>query len=153
MVVVNAAPDVAAGEQAQRGAQGKEGGLIGGQEQDGGDHAQRPRQEGGVFPPPLPPDQFAQQSEGQKAQAGADQPQRVDDVHPLRAQESRRAGVHRRLRQHESQEAQGEADGLVPLLPVQSPNIAIIAMFLLRHLCSTSPVVKGMHACPRQAWR
>ena len=55
VVVVNAAPDVAAGEQAQRGAQGKEGGLIGGQEQDGGDHAQRPRQEGGVFPPPPPP--------------------------------------------------------------------------------------------------
>ena len=128
-VVVNAAPDVAAGEQAQRGAQGKEGGLIGGQEQDGGDHAQRPCQEGGVFPPPLPLDQFAQQSEGQKAQTGAHQAQRVDDVHPLRAQENRCAGVHRRLRQHEGQEAQGEADGLVPLFPSEVAIFSVLRLF------------------------
>ena len=136
MVVVDAASDVAAGEQAQRGAQRKQRSLIGGEEQDGGDHAQRPRKEGGVFPSLLPPDQFAQQGKRQKSQAGADQAQGVNGVDPPRAKKICRPGVDRRFCQHEGQKAQGEADGLEPLFPGEIPNGIV---FLLCHVCSTSP--------------
>ena len=136
VVVVDAAPDMAAGKQTQRGAQGKERGLVGNEEQNGGSHAQRPRQEGGEFPSLLPTDQFPQQGKRQETQAGADQPQGVDGIDPLRSQKDRRPGIDRRFRQHEGQEAQGEADGLEPLFPGEIPNGIV---FLLYHTCFTSP--------------
>ena len=136
VVVIDAAADVAAGEQAQRGAQGKQRGLIGGEEQDGGGHAQRPCQEGGVFPSLLSPDQFAQQGKRQKSQAGADQAQGVNGVDPPRAEQICRPGIDRRFCQHEGQEAQGKADGLEPLFPGEIPNGIV---FPLCHVCFTSP--------------
>ena len=124
VVVVDAASYVAAGEQTQRGAQGKERGLVGNEEQNGGSHAQRPRQKGGEFPSMLPTDQLPQQGKRQETQAGADQPQGVDGIDPLRPQKDqkdRRPGIDRRFCQHEGQEAQGEADGLEPLFPGDPP--------------------------------
>ena len=122
--------------QAQSGAQGKQCGLIGGEEQNGGGHAQRPRKEGGELPSLLPTDQLPQQGKRQETQAGADQPQSVDGIDSLRPQKDRRPGIDRRFCQHEGQKAQGEADGLEPLFPGEIPNGIV---FLLYHTCFTSP--------------